>query len=173
MSLSGFLPAVSRRAVVIGSLAVFACVTAGAPLRAQAQQPAPAQQADPLTFDSTSPLLVFITLTADADKAMEEALTKAKDVLAKSDKPERKAQAAHWKVLRTEQGDGHVILIYVLDQVQKGVSYNPFAILYDSGAPREQVDPLLAKINTPGAIGLSKSAYTPFIDMGGGAGGGH
>ncbi len=172
MSLSGFLPAVSRRAVVIGSLAVFACVAAGAPLRAQQTAPAAPAQADPLTFDSTQPLLVFITLTAEADKAMEEALTKAKDVLAKSDKPERKAQAAHWKVLRTDQGDGHVILIYMLDQVQKGVSYNPFAILYEAGLPRDQVDPLLAKINTPGAIGLSKSAFTPFIDMAG-AGGTH
>jgi len=171
--LSGFLPAVSRRVVVISGLAVFACVSAGAPLRAQQTPPAAAPaQTDPLTFDSEKPLLVFITLTADADKAFEDALTKAKDVLAKSDKPERKAQAAHWKILKTDGGNGSVILISMLDQVQKGASYNPFAILYESGLPHDQIDPLLAKVNAPGAIGLSKSAYSPFMDMGGGAGGG-
>jgi hypothetical protein len=184
MSLSGFLPAASRRIVVMGSVAAFVCLVAGTALRAQATAPpqtpaapqaaAPAQ-ADPLTFDVESPRLVFLSLTADGDQAFEQALTQAKGLLAKSDKPERKQQAAHWKVLKGATPDGNVALFFLLDTTVKGASYNPFAIIYefltDTHAPqadRDPVDALLKRVNV--AIkGLTSFVYSPLMDMGGAA----
>jgi hypothetical protein len=194
MSLSGFLPAASRRVMVIGSVAAFVSVVSGSVLRAQtaappqtpaAPQAAPAPAAppgtcpplaatDPLSFNTEAPCLVIISLTPDGDQAFEAALAQAKDVLSKSQKPERKQQSAHWKVLKGATPDGNVALFFVLDATVKGVSYNPFAIIYealnDNHAPqadRDPVDALLKRVNV--AIkGLTSFLYSPLMDMGGG-----
>jgi hypothetical protein len=181
MSLSGFLPAVSRRAIVLGSVAAFVCAMSSSALRAQAtapppqtappQTPAPAAPpTDPLMFTTPAARVIVLSLTADGDSALEAALTMAKDALAKSEKPERKQQAAHWKVWKATAVDGTVSLFFVLDAVVPGVSYNPFIIINEAGLPREQVDPLLARINAGAIKGLAPFTYTPFIDMSGGGG---
>jgi hypothetical protein len=195
MSLSGFLPAASRRAIVIGSVAAFVSMVSGSVLRAQtaappqtpaAPQAAPAPPAeapgschypdptDPLKFDIEAPCLVILLLTPDGDQAFEAALAQAKGVLAKSEKPERKQQSAHWKVLKGAAPDGNVALFYMLDATVKGASYNPFTIVYeflnDTHAPqadRDPVDALLKRVNG-GIKGLSSFVYSPLMDMGGG-----
>jgi hypothetical protein len=197
MSLSGFLPAASRRAIVIGSVAAFMCAVSGSILRAHgaaqtaapqtpappaAQAPAPASPPgtcppvdpkDPLSFNTEAPCLVIISLTPDGDQAFEAALAQAKDVLSKSQKPERKQQSAHWKVLKGATPDGNVAVFFLLDATVKGASYNPFAIIYealnDNHAPqadRDPVDALLKRVNA--AIkGLTSFIYAPLMDMGG------
>jgi hypothetical protein len=187
MSLSGFLPAASRRIVVMGSVAAFVCAASGSALRAQAAAPpqtpqtaapAPASPPDPLKFDTAVPRLVFMSLTAEGGQAFETALTKAKDVLSKSDKPEQKQQAAHWKVLKSTESDGSITLFLVLDVVVPNVSYNPFAILFASGLPADQIksdiQPLMDKVNTPGAMKAFKPfEVSTFLDMAAAGGGGH
>jgi hypothetical protein len=195
MSLSGFLPAASRRVVLMGSVAAIVCAVTGSALRAQAtappqtpaapQTPAPAQPPDPLKFDTAVPRVVFMSLTADGDQAFEAALTKAKDVLSKSEKPEQKQQAAHWKVLKAKpEADGSITLFMILDAVVPNVSYNPFAILFASGLPAEQIksdiQPLMDRVNaqagTPAAAmkGFKPFEVSTFIDMAApGGGGGH
>jgi hypothetical protein len=193
MSLSEFLPAASRRVIVIGSVAAFVSMVSGSVLRAQtaappqtpaAPQAAPAQPAgtchypdpsDPLKFDIETPCLVIVSLTPDGDQAFEAALAQAKDVISKSQKPERKQQAAHWKVLRGATPDGNVALFFLLDATVKGASYNPFTIVYeflnDTHAPqadRDPVDALLKRVNG-GIKGLSSFVYAPLMDMGGAA----
>jgi hypothetical protein len=183
MSLSGFLPAVSRRAITMGTIAVLAGVVSGAALKAQTtapQTPAPAAQpapADPLTFDSEVPRLVFISFTPDGAQAFEDAMKQAKDALAKSEKPERKQQAAHWKAFRSVEPDGTVNEFFQLDATVKGVSYNPFAIIYENlsatgaaQAQRDPVDALFKRVNA--AIkGLHVfEKYTSLVDMSGGGG---
>jgi len=195
MSLSEFLPAASRRAMVIGSVAAFVCMVSGSVLSAQTaappQAPAAPQAApaaappgtcppvdatkDPLSFNTEAPCVVIISLTPDGDQAFEVALAQAKGVLAKSDKPERKQQAAHWKVLKGGTPDGNVALFFLLDATVKGASYNPFAIIYESlndthapQADRDPVDALLKRVNV--AIkGLTSFIYAPLMDMGGAA----
>jgi hypothetical protein len=179
MSLSGFLPAASRRIVLMGSVAAFVCAASGSALRAQATAPpqtpaapqaaAPAQ-ADPLKFDTPAARLIVLSVSADCDVAFESALTMAKDAVAKPDaKPERKQQAAHWKVWKSTQANGDVSLFFLLDSVVPNVSYNPFSILYDAGLPRDQVDALFARVNA-GLKGLALFEYKPLIDMAGGGG---
>jgi hypothetical protein len=192
MSLSGFLPAASRRIVVTGSLAALACAMSGSAIRAQATAPpqaaapAPAQPPDPLKFDTATPRVVFMALTADGEQAFEAALTKAKDVLSKSTTPEQKQQAAHWRVLKAKANpDGSVTLFMILDAVVPNVSYNPFAILFASGLPADQlktdVQPLMDRVNAQGANPPSTAAMRGFsvfevstlVDMATAGGGGH
>jgi hypothetical protein len=184
MSLSGFLPAVSRRAIVMASAAALVGAVSGSSLRAQGtaappQTPAtppPAAQAapgDPLKFDTPAARVVILTCTDDAGQAMAEALAKAKDVLGKSAKPEDKAQAAHWKVLKGAQA-GNTVFVFVLDQTSSGVSYNPFVILQNAGLPAAQyaseITPLFTRVNG-GLKGLVALDGT-ISDMAAAAGGG-
>jgi len=188
MSLSGFLPAASRRIVLMGSVAAFVCAASGSALRAQVAAPpqtpqtaapAPAPPQDPLMFTTGASRVVFMALTADGDQAFEAALTKAKDVLTKSPKPEQQQQAAHWKVLKAKpEPDGSVTLFMVLDTVVPNVSYNPFAILFASGLPADQlksdVQPLMDRVNAKGSmIGFKVFEVSTFLDMAAAGGGGH
>jgi hypothetical protein len=191
MSLSGFLPAASRRIVVMGSVAAFVCAASGSALRAQATAPqtaapAPAAPAnnDPLMFTTATPRVVFMLLTADGDQAFEAALMKAKDVLSQSQKPEQKQQAAHWRVLKAKPNpDGSDTLFMVLDSVVPNVSYNPFAILFSSGLPADQlkseIQPLMDRVNakagTPDAAMKAFSIFevSTLVDMAAAGGGGH
>jgi hypothetical protein len=190
MSLSGFLPAASRRALVIGSIAAFVCAVSVSVLRAQGAAQAstpqtaapqtPAAQAppaqvpgtcppvdptkDPLSFNTEAPCLVIISLTPDGDQAFEQALTQAKTILASSAKPERKQQSAHWKVLKGATPDGNVALFFLLDATVKGASYNPFAIIYesltDSHAPQADRDPVDALLKR---VNVAIKGLTSFI----------
>jgi hypothetical protein len=185
MSLSGFLPAASRRVVVMGGVAALVFMVSGSALRAQATAPpqtpqtaapAPAQPPDPLKFDTATPRLVFMVLTPDADQAFEAALAKAKDVLSKSEKPEQKQQAAHWKVLKAKPNDdGSITLFLMLDAVVPNASYNPFSILYASGLPADQIKseivPLSDRVNAKDQIkGFKVFEVSTFLDMAGGGG---
>jgi hypothetical protein len=181
MSLSGFLPAVSRRAIVITGAAAVLMATTGMVLKAQdpaaPQTPAaPAAQAppDPLTFNSADPRVVFIYLTPDAAQAFEAAMVMAKDALGKAAKPEQKDQVAHWKTMKgAAQADGSIPYLYVLDKTVSGSSYNPFMILKDAGLAAQEytdkVTPLYTKVNS--GIKALIVVNGPLNDMGGAAGG--
>ena len=159
MSLSGFLPVVSRRAIVIGGVALASAISVAA-LQAQQtaapQTPAAPAQAEPLKFTTPGPRVVLLTLTQDAGQAFETALNRAKDELAKSTKQEDKDQAAHWKVLQGTQTDPsgatNIVFFFMLDQTSVGQSYNPFVILQNAGLSADDyaknITPLYEKVNT-------------------------
>lgn len=77
-------------------------------------------------------ILNFVKADKTAD--FEAALAKVKEALAKSEKPDRKAQAAGWKVFKaSEPGpNGAVIYVYVMDPVAKGVVYSVGDILVEA-----------------------------------------
>jgi hypothetical protein len=132
-----------------------------APVAPQATQPA-----DPLVFN-TDRMLVVIRVAEASAVDFEVTMGKVKEVLAKSDKPERQRQAAHWKLLKaTDPQDGVLNFFFVLDQVEKGVSYDPFKILGE-GLPPEEVRALFEKVG-PGLRGISALPLAPFVTMGGG-----
>jgi hypothetical protein len=162
MSLSGFLPVVSRRAIVIGGVVLAGAVSVAA-LHAQQttppaapQTPAAPAQAEPLKFTTPGPRVILLTLTQDAGQAFETALTRAKEELAKSTKQEDKDQLAHWKVLQGTQTDPsgatNVVFFFMLDQTSVGQSYNPFVILQAAGLSADEytktITPLYEKVNT-------------------------
>jgi len=100
-----------------------------------AQQPA-AQAApapNPYIFAGNAAMtLNFIKAEKAAD--FEMVIGKLKEALAKSDKPERKQQAAGWKFFKAlEPGpSGAVIYVSVIDPVAKGADYTVSKILQEA-----------------------------------------
>lgn len=146
----------SRTCVSMG-LAFVLCFTTGVGARSDNSRPAlPAQQEDQLTFNVDTVTMFFqITDTAAAD--FESFMGKVKEVLGKSDKPERKLQAASWKILvKLDAAEkGILTYIWVLDPVAKGVSYDLFKILSE-GMPPDQVAEIYKKVG-PNIKGISRS----------------
>ena len=103
----------------------------------RAAQPAPAAQAEPaknpFMFMSDGSLLInYVKPDKTAD--FEMVMGKVKEALAKSDKPERKAQAEGWKIFKTDLPgpSGAVTYFAIVDPVMKGSDYNMRQILTDA-----------------------------------------
>ena len=65
-------------------------------------------------------------------------ITKLKEALRKSDKPERKQQAASWKVFKSPEpaAGGNVLYVFIIDPSVKGADYTVSTILAE-GFPSE------------------------------------
>ena len=108
-----------------------------APAFAQATPAPPAQPAaaapNPFVFPGDGgAILNFVKADKTAD--FEMVLGKVKDALAKSEKPERKQQAAGWKVFKAaEPGpNGAAIYVFLMDPVAKGAEYSVGNILVEA-----------------------------------------
>jgi hypothetical protein len=159
----GSLPAVSRRAIAVMGVLAIVAVTSVSGIKAQ-QAPAAAPP-DQFKFDVSS-MFLFLTVSADGVSSFETTMTKVKEALAKSEKPERKQQAAHWKVFKSAQPDGSVIFIWQLDQVVKEASYDPFKLLQEGGMAPADIKALYDKVG-PSIKGINMMALAPVADMGG------
>lgn len=105
-----------------------------------AQQPAgqpPAQQAQaqksPYVFAAdAAAILNFVKADKTAD--FEMVIGKLKEALAKSDKPERKQQAASWKIYKAAEGGpaGAVIYVSTMEPAVKGADYSVALILNEA-----------------------------------------
>jgi hypothetical protein len=102
----------------------------------QAQQ-APAQQAAAAPakrlFSSNAGLVLnFIKPDKTAD--FEAVMAKLKEALAKSDKPERKQQAASWKVFKSPEpaAGGNALYVFVIDPAVKDADYTVSTILAEA-----------------------------------------
>ena len=103
----------------------------------QGAQAAPAAQAEPaknpFMFMSDGSLLInYVKPEKAAD--FEMVMGKVKEALAKSDKPERKAQAEGWKVFKTDLPGpaGAITYFAIVDPVIKGNDYNMRQILTEA-----------------------------------------
>ena len=108
-------------------------VSAAAIMHAQA---APAQQAAAAPTTRTfagDGGMVLNFIKPDKTGDFEAIMTKLKEALAKSEKPERKAQAAGWKVFKaSEPGPaGAAIYVFFMDPVAKGAEYKVGDILVE------------------------------------------
>ena len=110
-----------------------------------AQQPPaqPAQQppAQPPAGAAPSPFVfpgdggvILNFIKADKTADFEMVIGKLKEALAKSEKPERKEQAAGWKLFKaTEPGPGGAaIYVFIMDPVAKGAEYSVGNILVEA-----------------------------------------
>ena len=93
---------------------------------APAAQPAQQAQAAPAArvFGSDAGMVLnFIKPDKTAD--FEAVMAKLKEALQKSDKPERKQQAASWKVFKSPDpaANGNVLYVFVIDPAVKGADY--------------------------------------------------
>jgi hypothetical protein len=127
------------RRIVFG---LVAGVLSAATVFAQAAPTAPAQAPaapSPFVFPGDAGVILnFVKPDKTAD--FEMVLGKLKEALAKSEKPERKAQAAGWKVFKaSEPGpSGAVIYVFVMDPVAKGAEYKVGDILVEAFAAEGQ-----------------------------------
>jgi hypothetical protein len=129
------------RSIVLG---IAAGVMAASTLYAQTPAPQtqtppaqPAQQAAAApparTFGSDAGMVLnFIKPDKTAD--FEAIVAKLKEALQKSDKPERKQQAASWKVFKSpdQAAGGNVLYVFVIDPAVKGADYTVSTILAEA-----------------------------------------
>lgn len=114
---SGVSPAV-RRSYVMG-LALAALLVARVPASAQ---DAPAAPVLPLEGDAAT---ITVLIKPDKTADFEFVLGRLKEALAKSEKPERKEQAAGWKIFKAnQQVNGNVAYIMIINPVIKGQEYD-------------------------------------------------
>jgi hypothetical protein len=112
---------------VLSATTAFAQATPAAPAQA-----APAAAPSPFVFPGDAGVILNF-VKADKTADFEMVLGKAKEALAKSEKPERKQQAAGWKVFKaTEPGPGGAaIYVFVIDPTVKGAEYSVGNILVE------------------------------------------
>ena len=110
-----------------------------------AQQPpattTPAQQATtppPQRLFAADAGLVLNFIKPDKTADFEAVIVKLKEALQKSPKPERKQQAASWKVFKSpEPAAGNVLYVFVIDPSVKGADYTVSTILAEAFPPAE------------------------------------
>ena len=118
---------------VVGVLSAGTVQTAQAEPAAQAEAP----KGSPFMFAGDG-AMVLNYIKADKTADFEEVVGKIKEALAKSEKAERKAQAAGWTIYKAaEPGPGgSVLYVWIVDPVAKGNEYSVSAILTE-GFPAE------------------------------------
>jgi hypothetical protein len=113
--------------LVVGALSATTAFAQAAP--AAAAQAAPAAR---LFASDAGMVLNFIKADKTAD--FEAVMGKLKEALQKSTKPERKQQAASWKVFKSPdpaQG-GNVLYVFMIDPSVKGADYTVSTILAEA-----------------------------------------
>src|SRR5260370_41440362 len=110
------------RRIVVG-LAVG--VLSATPVFAQAAAPAQPAAPSPFVYPGDGGVILNF-VNADKTADFEMVLGKVKEALAKSDKPERKAMAAGWKVFKAAEAGpaGASIYVFIMDPVAKGAEYS-------------------------------------------------
>ena len=108
----------ARRSFVTG-LALASVVAIGRPAAAQ---DAPAAPVLALEGDAAT---ITILIKPDKTADFEFVLGRLKEALAKSEKPERKQQAAGWNIYKTSQAvQGNTAYIMIINPVVKGQEYD-------------------------------------------------
>ena len=107
---------------------------------AQAQQ---AQAAPTKRVFASDAGMVLNFIKADKTADFEAVMAKLKEALQKSDKPERKQQAATWKVFKSpdQAAGGNVLYVFMIDPAVKDADYTVSNILAEAFPP-EQVNEL-------------------------------
>lgn len=155
-------PVAGRRSAWMALGLMMALLAAGA---VYAQQPA-APAKSPLAYSGAAGMIIHY-IKADKTADFETVMGKVKEALSKSDKAERKQQAASWKLFKTEEPgpSGAVIYMSIMDPVVKDVEYSVLRILTE-GFPTD-FRPLYdtysqSFVNPPGQVPFHLNASMDF-----------
>lgn len=108
--------------VFVSGVALVAVTLAGA---STAAAQAPAEPAKPVLTINSDAAIITLLIKPDKTADFEVVLNKLKEALAKSEKPERKQQAAGWKIVKSSQmAQGNAVYIMLIDPVVKGQEYD-------------------------------------------------
>ncbi len=121
--------------VFAGALSAGTVFAQAAPAQQPPAQPPAAAAAAPTTrtfANDGGMVLNFIKPDKTAD--FEAVVGKLKEALKKSEKPERKQQAASWKVFKSPDpaAGGNVLYVFVIDPSVKGADYTVSTILAEA-----------------------------------------
>ena len=106
----------------VSGVALVAVTLAGA---STAAAQAPAEPTKPVLTINSDAAIITLLIKPDKTADFEVVLNKLKDALAKSEKPERKQQAAGWKIVKSSQlAQGNAVYIMIIDPVVKGQEYD-------------------------------------------------
>ena len=95
--------------VFVSGVALVAVTLAGA---STAAAQAPAEPTKPVLTINSDAAIITLLIKPDKTADFEVVLNKLKDALAKSEKPERKQQAAGWKIVKSSQmAQGNAVYI--------------------------------------------------------------
>jgi hypothetical protein len=124
---------------------------------ANAQAPAAPAQAAPtqrLFPNDGGMVLNFIKPDKTAD--FELVITKLKEALQKSDKPERKQQAAGWKVFKSPDPAGaNVLYVFLIDPAVKGADYQISNLIIEAFGNTAEASDILKKYAEAYAQGMN------------------
>src|SRR4051812_45851792 len=123
--------------LVVGTLSAATAFAQAAPAPAagQGQPPAAAAQPAPTARMFASDAgMVLNFIKPDKTGDFEAVVGKLKEALQKSAKPERKQQAASWKVFKSPDpaAGGNVLYVFVIDPAVKGADYTVSTILAEA-----------------------------------------
>ena len=143
--------------VALGAAVLMFGLAVSTPARAQdaAQPAAPAAPAKPqLTFDNADAVVWFYAVKGDSGAKFEEFFTRVKEAMAKSTNPERKAQAAGMRLMKSTSpaADGTINYVLLVSPIAKGQEYSPGMLLFEvfPTEAKTLVDQLQTYINDKG-----------------------
>ena len=110
--------------------------------------------------------LILYTIKPGSTADFEMVLNKTKEALTKSDKPDRKQQAATWRVYKSDQAgaNGNVTYVMIIDPALKEADYNIVNILNEA-FPAE-IQALFKSYTESFASGLIPINLVPVVDYG-------
>jgi hypothetical protein len=148
--------------LLIGALILLPAMTQGH-LASSARVAAQAQK---LAFEGDVALWT-VAIKADKTADFEGLMAKVKEALMKSDKPERKQQAAGWKVVKAAKPlpDGNIPYVHVISPVVKDADYTIMAILYEGFTDPAEQKALYDQYRGAFAANLGAGAYVQAVDL--------
>ena len=113
------------RAIIL-ALAVLTATAAPTYAQAAATRRRPRRQHRTPASSTAAPDSILYTIKPGSTADFETVLNKTKEALAKSEKPERKQQAASWRVYKsdTPAANGNVTYVMIIDPAIKDADYN-------------------------------------------------
>ena len=123
-------------------------------------------QTQALTFDGDT-AIVTVAIKPDKTAEFEQIMNDVRAALMKSEKPERKQQAAGWKVVKsaTPMKDGTIVYMHVINPVVKGADYTILAILYETTTDAAAQRAIFEKYRDAFAASLGGGAFTTVVDL--------
>ena len=132
--------------------------------RAAAQSATTQPAAPKLSFEGSTALW-SVGIKPDRTVDFERIMTRVRDALMKSENPERRQQAAGWKVIKLDRPlpDGNIVYVHVIDPVVRGADYSVMQVLYDAFPDERQT--LYDSYRGAFAQNLSLATGTVVVDM--------
>jgi hypothetical protein len=150
-----FAPASGRRPAWI-AVGFLLAVLAANPVHAQS---APAQQAQAVSnarLFGNDAGMVLNFIKPDKTGDFEMVMGKLKEALMKSEKPERKQQAAGWKLFKSPDPAGmNVLYVFIIDPAVKGADYQVSNLIVEAFGNTAETNDLLKKYTEAYAQGMN------------------